>query len=126
MHLEQVSESHQARVGDAEPLINKEDNASVVQTTTCNLSMSTQQVILSTAIVLVKDKNDQFHEARVFLDSGSQSNFITRELCNKLSLPMKQVDFSVEGVGQLLCTIDHSTTVSLRAKLKTIRLIFHV
>ncbi|KAG5878572.1 hypothetical protein JTB14_005999 [Gonioctena quinquepunctata] len=66
MHLEQVSGSHQARVGDAEPLINKEDNASVVQTTTCNLSMSTRQVILSTATVLVEDKNDQFHEARDF------------------------------------------------------------
>ncbi|KAJ8963713.1 hypothetical protein NQ314_005434 [Rhamnusium bicolor] len=44
------------------------------------------QVILSTAMVLVKDNQGKFYKARALLDNGSMSNFITEELCKKLGL----------------------------------------
>lgn len=51
-----------------------------------NISNSTQ-VLLSTVLVDVFDKNHTTQVARALLDAGSQSSFITSEFCNQLRLP---------------------------------------
>jgi len=38
------------------------------------------QVLLSTAIVLIKDRQDRMHRARAILDPGSQSSLIADSL----------------------------------------------
>ncbi|XP_048480939.1 uncharacterized protein LOC105388792 isoform X1 [Plutella xylostella] len=43
-------------------------------------------VLLSTALVKVADKHGSLHTARLLLDNGSTSNFVTQSLCEKLDL----------------------------------------
>nr|CAI5846039.1 unnamed protein product [Callosobruchus analis] len=57
------------------------NTADVSLSTTCtHASIHHSQVILCTALVYVKDKYDNVHTARVLLDSGSTSHFISQEL----------------------------------------------
>ncbi|XP_048478217.1 uncharacterized protein LOC119693424 isoform X2 [Plutella xylostella] len=42
--------------------------------------------VLSTALVKVADKHGSLHTARLLLDNGSTSNFVTESLCEKLDL----------------------------------------
>lgn len=56
--------------------------------------------ILSTAIVNVQDKNNKTIAARALLDPGSQSNIMTENLCDKLGLIKRHVNYAVTGVGQ--------------------------
>ncbi|XP_048483226.1 uncharacterized protein LOC119692681 isoform X4 [Plutella xylostella] len=43
-------------------------------------------VLLSTALVKVADRHGSLHTARLLLDNGSTSNFVTESLCEKLDL----------------------------------------
>lgn len=77
----------------------KEEKGSV----TCSHSraeVTTDQVLLSTAIVRVKDCYGNFVKARALMDSGSQSNFISEELSNKLRLPSRETPIEVRGINQ--------------------------
>lgn len=57
---------------------------------------------LSTAIVLIKDKFGNTHEARALLDSGSQSNFISSHYSNKFKFPINQTNqISVSGINAI-------------------------
>lgn len=57
------------------------------------------QVLLSTATVYARDARGNLQRCRSSNDSGSQSNFITDELCKKLNFKL-QVNVSITGVGQ--------------------------
>lgn len=56
--------------------------------TTVSEEISTStQVLLATAIVYVNnEKTGKTHQCRALLDSGSMSNFISQNLCQKLNL----------------------------------------
>ncbi|CAG9094494.1 unnamed protein product [Plutella xylostella] len=51
-------------------------------TSACNRGI----VLLSTAMARVADVDGNLHSARLLLDNGSTSNFITQDLCGKLGL----------------------------------------
>jgi len=70
------------------------------------------QVILSTAIVNVYDRNDKPHKCRVLLDSGSQSNFITQEFSKKLNLVPRQVSVSITEINK--AQVNSNYTVNVR------------
>ncbi|XP_063931822.1 uncharacterized protein LOC135143811 [Zophobas morio] len=72
--------------------------------------------ILSTAIILIKDKNNKFHECRAFLDSGSMNNFITLRMCKKLGLPCQKIEMQIGGINQSLSSVNHSTQVSVKSR----------
>ncbi|XP_023311029.1 uncharacterized protein LOC111691852 [Anoplophora glabripennis] len=55
------------------------------------------EILLSTALVLIKDKFGKSHECRALLDSGSQSNFLTKELCDRLQLSVRKTNVPVAG-----------------------------
>lgn len=55
-------------------------------------------VLLSTAIINIRGKSNEIFCARALLDSGSQSNFITHELAQKLQLARKKVNFAITGI----------------------------
>ena len=55
-------------------------------------------VLLSTAIVLVRDKNWEWQPCRAVLDNGSQSSFITEACAQRLRLPRKALDMSFTGI----------------------------
>lgn len=56
-------------------------------------------VFLSTAVVMIKDNYGNAHKCRAVLDSGSQLNFISKGLQNKLKLPSERVVLPVCGIG---------------------------
>ncbi|KAG5335682.1 COX3 oxidase, partial [Acromyrmex charruanus] len=66
--------------------------------TQCTSGHRSLNILLSTAIVHVYDTNNQIHSCRALLDNGSQMNFITKELANRLKLRERPLDVSVAGV----------------------------
>lgn len=64
-------------------------------------------VLLSTAVVNMEDVSGKSHKCRALLDSGSQSSFISRELRDKLGLPLQQTNSFIQGIGQGLCNVRH-------------------
>ncbi|XP_043474287.1 uncharacterized protein LOC122506260 [Leptopilina heterotoma] len=79
------------------------DSASTVSVSSlaaCNTMSSRKQVLLATAIIIVNDKDGKPHECRALLDSASQSNFVTENLCKKLKLSTKPIKINISGIGQ--------------------------
>ncbi|KAJ8933365.1 hypothetical protein NQ314_014080 [Rhamnusium bicolor] len=62
------------------------------------------QILLATAIIKVK-VNNELITCRALLDGGSQSNFITDNLCKKLNSHPSRVNHIVKGVGQRVSNI---------------------
>lgn len=60
---------------------------------------SKQQVLLSTAIVRVKDRFGNYKLARALLDSCSQYCFVTSKFCRKLNLEEFPDFLSLQGIG---------------------------
>lgn len=69
--------------------------------------------LLSTAIVDVYDKDRKLIPCRVLLDSGSQSNFISKSFLKKLKLNTEKIDISVIGISQTKTTITEKTEIEL-------------
>ncbi|XP_038119409.1 uncharacterized protein LOC119769812 [Culex quinquefasciatus] len=60
---------------------------------------SKQQVLLSTAIVRVKDRFGNYKLARALLDSCSQYCFVTSKFCRKLNLEEFPDFLAIQGIG---------------------------
>lgn len=90
------------------------ESATTINCPSSNSSADTQ-TLLPTALVEVKDAIGTWHKARVLLDSGSQSNFITEELSNKLNLKKLQSDTNVVGIGKGKIGIQHMVNLVLKS-----------
>lgn len=73
-----------------------------------------KEILLSTALVTVLDKNNAMVTARCLLDCGSQSNFITQALCDKLGLPKKQVSVPVLTLNGNLSNISYQMKIQMK------------
>ncbi|XP_072384459.1 uncharacterized protein [Diabrotica undecimpunctata] len=73
-------------------------------------------ILLSTALVYMQDKYGILHECRVLLDSGSQSNFISRSFFEKLQLRADKVHIPVKGLGQGITNISQALNGTLLSK----------
>ncbi|CAG9088402.1 unnamed protein product [Plutella xylostella] len=62
-------------------------------TSACNRGI----VLLSTAMARVADVDGNLHSARLLLDNGSTSNFITQDLCGKLGLVRRSTSSTVSA-----------------------------
>ncbi|XP_062557644.1 uncharacterized protein LOC134222513 [Armigeres subalbatus] len=58
------------------------------------------RVLLATAVVMIEDDIGNRFPARALLDSGSESNFITERLSQRLQVHRDRVAISVAGIGQ--------------------------
>ncbi|XP_026462883.1 uncharacterized protein LOC113369864 [Ctenocephalides felis] len=76
-------------------------------------------VLLSTAVISALNKNGAWVPARILLDSGSQSNFITQEFSKKLSLKTQPIKMSVSGISQSLSDVSHKTEVSVKSNINS-------
>lgn len=74
------------------------------------------QVILSTAVVYVKDKFERSIQCRVLLDSGAQSNFITESMVQLLMLKKIRINHTILGIGESIKKISTSVTVSISSR----------
>ncbi|XP_033250890.1 uncharacterized protein LOC117189926 isoform X3 [Drosophila miranda] len=58
------------------------------------------RVILATSIVSVRTKSGEHILARALLDSGSQTNFITEDLANRLQIRREESCINLLGIGE--------------------------
>ncbi|KAH8264687.1 hypothetical protein KR038_010116 [Drosophila bunnanda] len=61
---------------------------------------SLDRVILATSIVSVRTKSGEYVLARALLDSGSQTNFITEKLANRLQIRREESCINLLGIGE--------------------------
>lgn len=88
-------------------LVEKEENVEIPSTSNLTLCSFNNKVteehdftMLSTVEVLVQNSRNKNNTARFILDSGSQSNLLTLNACERLGLKPKKVFASIEGLGK--------------------------
>ncbi|XP_065077875.1 uncharacterized protein LOC135701095 [Ochlerotatus camptorhynchus] len=74
------------------------------------------QVLLATAVVIIEDDNGCRHHARALLDSGSESNFITKRLSQLMKVTRDRVDISVLGIGQATIKVKQRVHALVRSR----------
>ena len=67
----------------------------------CNTASKSRNnvTLLQTAIVQIQDAQGDWHSARAFLDSGSDSNFISTSIAKALNLPLERTHVEANGLG---------------------------
>ncbi|XP_055634284.1 uncharacterized protein LOC129774549 [Toxorhynchites rutilus septentrionalis] len=73
-------------------------------------------VILSTAVIKVKDADNNYVLTRALLDSGSQPSFISEALCQRLRLPRTKLNSPVSGIGQSVVNVRYAVSLSLASR----------
>ncbi|KAF2900437.1 hypothetical protein ILUMI_05754, partial [Ignelater luminosus] len=79
-------------------------------------SQSNTYVLLSTALVDIKINNNEYITVGCLLDSASQGNMITQELCNKLNPKTTPVKFCIRGIGNVQSEVKTETNVRILFK----------
>ncbi|XP_065082123.1 uncharacterized protein LOC135704593 [Ochlerotatus camptorhynchus] len=74
------------------------------------------QILLATVVLIVEDDDGNLIPARALLDSGSESNFITERLSQRLKVDRKRVDVSVTGIGQTTTRVKQRIQVTIRSR----------
>ncbi|XP_058839042.1 uncharacterized protein LOC131694586 [Topomyia yanbarensis] len=74
------------------------------------------QVLLATAVIIVEDDDGRHIPARALLDSGSESNFITERLSQRLKVKRQRVDISVLGIGQAGTKVKQRILTTIRSR----------
>lgn len=80
----------------------------------CNLVQS-NNVLLSTALVHIVGSSGEGHTCRVLLDSGSQSNFISANLCSRLGVEKSSVNISIVGISRVVSSIKHRCEIRIQS-----------
>jgi len=72
-------------------------SVSMKSTGSCKYS---SEVLLSTAVIYIRDNEDRFHRARALLNNGLQSNFVTKSLCQRLKLNVNKTKHTISYLKQ--------------------------
>ncbi|XP_037929146.1 uncharacterized protein LOC119663604 [Teleopsis dalmanni] len=75
-----------------------------------------QEVILATALVLVKDCLGNYQIGRALLDSCSQVNFVTEDFTERLKLPKYKKPLYVSSIGDSRTNISQQTTARIKSR----------
>ncbi|XP_062698944.1 uncharacterized protein LOC134284243 [Aedes albopictus] len=104
--------------GASQPSSSQVANAAATDTTVSNAAHQySSQVLLATAIIVMADGDGNRHPARALLDSGSESNFITERLCQRMRVTRDKVDISVLGIGQASTRVKQRIRAVVRSRL---------
>ncbi|XP_055622182.1 uncharacterized protein LOC129765778 [Toxorhynchites rutilus septentrionalis] len=82
-----------------------------------SVQSSTNTILLETVALEIVDDHGNVFQARALLDSGSMSNFISRNLANRLTNPQTKVDVSIAGIGQSLKKLKRTLTATVRSRI---------
>lgn len=77
------------------------------------------QMLLATAVLFVEDDDGNRIPARALLDSGSESNFITERLSQRLKVERKRVDVSVSGIGQAVAQVKQRIVATIQSRISS-------
>ncbi|XP_076230178.1 uncharacterized protein LOC143175315 [Nomia melanderi] len=78
---------------------------------------SWEHSVLSTAVIYVQNGRGQRLECRALLDSGSQSNFITYELCKRLGISYESTEMQVSGIGGKIKIVRDRVNIKVTSRL---------
>ncbi|XP_055639950.1 uncharacterized protein LOC129777604 [Toxorhynchites rutilus septentrionalis] len=85
----------------------------------CYVGEPTKTVLLLTAVVHALDQNNRPHPCRVLLDSGSQVNFVTEEMANRLGVPKKRANVPITGINALRSLAREKINISFRSRVSS-------
>ncbi|NEV48939.1 hypothetical protein EUZ93_00040, partial [Wolbachia pipientis] len=93
LHDDNMSSKGKKETNDPNPSTSNE--AQTKEDTICTHTQSKRiltstQVLLSTAVVLVKNSDGHYIEGKALLDNGSQSNFVTEEFVKKVNVKTRE------------------------------------
>ncbi|XP_055615150.1 uncharacterized protein LOC129761453 [Toxorhynchites rutilus septentrionalis] len=108
-----ISREHQPPVAAPKPVTRE---VPISTTCSCNCTQDMKTVLLLTAVVHVFDRNNHPHLCRVLLDSGSQVNFITEQMADRLAIPKKSANISITGINALRTLARDKVTVHFRSR----------
>ncbi|XP_030381837.1 uncharacterized protein LOC115629498 [Scaptodrosophila lebanonensis] len=113
-HHELLHRSAMEVEGSSNCPVSRQDNPSSLHSA---ILPSRTTSFLATAVVLVQNSNGKYSQCRCVLDSGSQLNFITTSLASQLKLNIKDVQYSLNGIGNAKSRIlgEVQTTIKSRA-----------
>lgn len=72
-------------------------------------------VLLATAIVKIKNHKNQYEPCRVFLDTGSMSNCITKKMATKLGIKRHNEQFEMKGLNGTVSSSTESILVDIKS-----------
>ncbi|XP_066252670.1 uncharacterized protein [Euwallacea similis] len=84
--------------------------------TLASASLERDQVLLSTANILIADEKGEWQKCNALLDSGSQSNLMSERLCRKLNLSFKRINMPLYGISQLVTEINRQTQAKIKSR----------
>ncbi|XP_018360396.1 PREDICTED: uncharacterized protein LOC108759449 [Trachymyrmex cornetzi] len=84
-----------------------------------NKKVRSTQVLLATAVVLVRNDKGKNVEGKVLLDNGSQSNFVTEEFVKKLNLKTKDNYIKIQGISQQVSSALKSVELHIMSRCST-------
>lgn len=86
-------------------------------------AFSPGQVLLCTAQVEVTNTQTQLTAlARILLDTGSQSSFMTTNLKEKLGLKSQPIQFKVSGINNVECRITERCSVNIKSRINNFQI----
>ncbi|XP_062699574.1 uncharacterized protein LOC134284609 [Aedes albopictus] len=91
-------------------------NVAATDVSACNVAQVSSRILLATAVVVVEDDIGVRFNARALLDSGSESNFVSERLSQRMKVSRNKVDVSVLGIGQGVAKVKHSIQMVLRSR----------
>ncbi|XP_018375582.1 PREDICTED: uncharacterized protein LOC108769219 [Trachymyrmex cornetzi] len=106
---------------DETDLVSNAEISQAPVVTQCSQQGSARKVLLSTAIVHIFDAQGKSHTCRALLDNGSQLNFITETLANKLRLKQQHLNIAISGVAQGGINARRSVNVLIQSKQNSYR-----
>jgi hypothetical protein len=93
------------------------DEAITTNNHTLPVKNVTESVLLSTAVILIKNRKNQYVPCRAFLDTGSMSNYITEKLHKKLGLNASPVNFTIKCLNGTTNTAKREISVNLKSRI---------
>lgn len=95
----QITHSINASEITENQIINSNNHILPANNATWSYATSFNQVLISTAKILVQDNFGKFHLCRALLDSGSTSHLVTQEFFNRLNLNKTETNISISGIN---------------------------
>lgn len=95
-------QKHHTMLHQEQPAITGHTFQSVIEPlTSCNSSIISRKgvTLLQTAIIKVQDAVGEWHDVRAFLDSGSDSNYVSKHIALALKLPLERTHIVANGLG---------------------------
>nr|CAI5818586.1 unnamed protein product [Callosobruchus analis] len=79
-------------------------------------TVNTNQILLSTATIFIANRKGEFHECTCLLDSGSQSNLLSKSLCEKLGLNLQKTSVPLTSINQNVTKIEYKTRTVIKSR----------